>query len=116
MLEGVFARGDRRTGRVLLEAYRLGCLYDSWTDYFDYNKWKKAFENTGISMEFYNQRERSFDEILPWDFIDIGVTKEFLIKEWERARRGEVTPNCRQRCSGCGVLKWKGGVCIEGKN
>lgn len=116
VLEGVFARGDRRTGAVLLEAYRLGCLYDSWTDFFDYGKWLKAFENEGISMEFYNLRNRSFDEILPWDFIDTGVTKQFLIKEWERALRAEVTPNCRQQCSGCGVLKWKGGVCIEGKN
>lgn len=116
VLEGVFARGDRHTGKVLLEAYRSGCLYDSWTDYFDYDKWRKAFENTGVSMEFYNQRERAFDEILPWDFIDIGVSKEFLIKEWERAGRAEVTPNCRQQCSGCGALKWKGGVCVESKN
>jgi len=116
VLEGVFARGDRRTGAVLLEAYRLGCLYDSWSDYFDYDKWLTAFENTGIDMAFYNLRERSMDEKFPWDFIDIGVTKDFLKKEWERAMKGEVTPNCRQQCSGCGAARWKGGVCVEGKN
>lgn len=116
VLEGVLARGDRRVGRVIREAYRLGCLYDSWGDLFDNEKWMQAFENTGVDIGFYNLRERSVDETLPWDFIDIGVTKEFLKKEWERALRAEVTPNCRMRCSGCGVAKWKGGVCIESKN
>lgn len=116
VLEGVFARGDRRTGDVLLEAYRQGCLYDSWSDYFDYDKWLNAFEKTGIDMAFYNLRERSLDEIFPWDFIDIGVTKEFLKREWKRAMNGEVTPNCRQQCSGCGAGRWEGGVCVEGKN
>ena len=116
VLEGVFARGDRRTGKVIEEAYRLGCLYDSWTETFDNDKWMQAFENTGIDIGFYNLRERSLDEKFPWDFIDIGVTKEFLIQEWKRAMNGEVTPNCRQRCSGCGVAKWKGGVCVESKN
>ena len=116
VLEGVFARGDRRTGKVIEEAYRLGCLYDSWTETFDNDKWMQAFENTGIDIGFYNLRERSLDEKFPWDFIDTGVTKEFLIQEWKRAMNGEVTPNCRQRCSGCGVAKWKGGVCVESKN
>jgi radical SAM family uncharacterized protein len=116
VLEGVFARGDRKTGKVIEEAYRLGCLYDSWSDCFDNEKWMQAFENTGVDIAFYNYRERSLDEKLPWDFIDIGVTKSFLKRERERAMNGEVTPNCRMQCSGCGVAKWEGGVCVEGKN
>ena len=67
-------------------------------------------------MDFYNLRERAEDELFPWDFIDIGVTKEFLKREWNHAMNAEVTPNCRMKCSGCGVAKWKGGVCIESKN
>ncbi len=116
VLEGVFARGDRRTGKVIEEAYMLGCIYDSWTECFDNEKWMKAFENTGIDIGFYNLRERGADEIFPWDFIDTGVTKTFLRREWERAMKGEVTPNCRVQCSGCGASLWKGGVCVEGKN
>ena len=116
VLEGVFARGDRKLSKVIREAYRLGCLYDSWTEKFDNEKWMKAFENTGIEIGFYNLRERRADEIFPWDFIDIGVTKEFLYQEWQRAKKGEVTPNCRVKCSGCGVMKYKGGVCVESKN
>lgn len=116
VLEGVFARGDRRTGKVIEEAYKLGCIYDSWTECFDNEKWMKAFEHTGVDLAFYNLRERDEDEIFPWDFIDIGVTKGFLRKEWERAMKAEVTPNCRMQCSGCGAAVWKGGVCIEGKN
>ncbi len=116
VLEGVFARGDRRCSKVLLEAYRLGCIYDAWTEVFDYGKWLKAFENTGTSMAFYNERERKIDELLPWDFIDIGVTKEFLVREWERAMKGEVTKNCREQCSGCGAARFGGGVCNESKN
>ena len=116
VLEGVLARGDRRVGRVIREAYRLGCLYDSWGDLFDNDKWMQAFEDTGVDIGFYNLRERSLDETFPWDFIDIGVPKQFLKKEWERAVNAQVTPNCRMQCSGCGVAKWKGGVCIEGKN
>lgn len=76
----------------------------------------QAFENTGIDIGFYNLRERSLDEVFPWDFIDIGVTQVIPEAEWERAMKGEVTPNCRMQCSGCGVAKWKGGVCVEGKN
>lgn len=116
VLEGVFARGDRRCSKVLLEAYRLGCIYDAWTEVFDYGKWLKAFEHTGTSMAFYNERERKIDELLPWDFIDIGVTKEFLVREWERAMKGEVTKNCREQCSGCGAARFGGGVCNESKN
>lgn len=116
VLEGVFARGDRKTAAVIKEAYRLGCLYDSWSDQFDNEKWMQAFENTGIDIAFYNHRERPLDEVFPWDFIDIGVTKEFLKREWNQAMNAEVTPNCRMKCSGCGVAKWKGGVCVESKN
>ena len=116
VLEGVFARGDRRTGKVLLEAYRLGCLYDSWSDEFDNEKWMQAFENTGIDIAFYTTRERELDELLPWDFIDIGVSKSFMKKEWERAQEGVVTPNCKMQCSGCGAAQFGGGVCYEGKN
>ncbi len=116
VLEGVFARGDRKVGAVIEEAYRMGCLYDSWSDCFDNDKWMQAFENTGVSIDFYNYRDRSLDEILPWDYIDIGVTKAFLKKEWENALAATVTPNCRMKCSGCGVAKWKRGVCVESKN
>lgn len=116
VLEGAFARGDRRISDVILAAYQDGCIYDSWSDHFHYDKWMHAFERTGIDMDFYTLRERSLEELLPWDFIDIGVAKGFLKREWERAIAGEVTPNCRERCSGCGAAVWRGGVCIEGKN
>ena len=116
VLEGFLARGDRRCSDVILSAYRKGALYDAWSESFSYDIWKEAFRETGIDIEFYTLRERSTDEILPWDFIDAGVTKEFLIREWNQAKVETVTPNCRQRCSGCGVRKYKGGVCCEGKN
>lgn len=116
VLEGVFARGDRRIGQVIEEAYRLGCLYDSWTETFDNEKWMQAFENTGIDPEFYTLRERETSELLPWDFIEIGVTKKFLEREWQRAKDGAVTPNCREGCSGCGAATFGGGVCYESKN
>ena len=116
VLEGVFARGDRKISEVIREAYRLGCLYDSWTECFDNEKWMQAFAETNTDIDFYNLRKRSLDEVFPWDFIDIGVTKEFLKREWKKALGGEVTPNCRMQCSGCGAAAWKGGVCIESKN
>ena len=116
VLEGVFARGDRKVGKVIEEAYRLGCLYDSWSESFDNEKWMQAFANTGVDIEFYTMRKRSMDELFPWDFIDIGVTKNFLKKEWERAMNAQVIPNCRMQCSGCGAAKFGGGVCFEGKN
>ncbi len=116
VLEGVFARGDRRVGAVLEEAYRLGCLFDSWTETFHNEPWMKAFENTGINPDFYTLRERQLEELFPWDFIEIGVNKDFLCREWNRAMEGTVTPNCRQHCSGCGAAVFGGGVCYEGKN
>lgn len=116
VLEGFLARGDRRCSSVIQKAYELGALYDAWSESFQYEIWKKAFAETGVDMEFYTLRERSTDEILPWDFIDAGVSKEFLIREWKQAKGETVTPNCRQRCSGCGAKKYGGGVCFESKN
>lgn len=115
-LEGVFARGDRKLSKVIYDAYKSGCIFDAWTEFFDNDKWMAAFEKNAISMTFYTTRERDTDEILPWDFIDIGVTKHFLASEWEKAKQGIVTPNCREKCSGCGAAKFGGGVCFEGKN
>ena len=116
VLEGVMARGDRRISRVIEEAYRLGCLFASWTESVHHDLWMQAFENTGTDIAFYNLRKREKDELFPWDFIDIGVSRKFLYREWERAMAEEVTPNCRVQCSGCGAAKYGGGVCYEGKN
>ena len=112
-LEGIFARGDRRLGKVLMAAYRNGCIFDSWSEFFNYEGWMKAFEDCHVDYTFYVHRERPLDEILPWDFINAGVTKEFLKREYQRAREGVVTPNCRQGCSGCGCRVYEGGVCYE---
>lgn len=116
VLEGVLARGDRRVGAVIEEAYRQGALFDSWSEYFQNEIWMNAFADCGVSIDFYTTRERKLDEIFPWDFIDAGVSKEFLVREWQKAMQEEVTPNCRQKCSGCGALQFKGGVCHESKN
>lgn len=116
VLEGVFARGDRKLSKVIYDAYKSGCIFDAWTEFFDNDKWMDAFEKNGVSIDFYTTRERDIDEILPWDFIDIGVTKQFLASEWEKAKQGIVTPNCREKCSGCGAARFGGGVCFEGKN
>lgn len=116
VLEGVFARGDRRVGQVLLKAYEKGCMFDAWTECFDNQKWMEAFQETGVSIDFYNLRQRELDEILPWDFIRCGVTKEFLTREWERAQRGQLTLNCKEACNGCGAMAYQGGVCLEHQN
>ena len=113
ILEGLLARGDRRVGKVIYEAYRDGCLFDAWTDYFDMKKWEAAIERAGIDMDFYTTRERSTDELLPWDFIDTGMTKAFMKREYEKARKGQTTKNCREGCGGCGCNSWTTGVCIE---
>ena len=112
VLEGVFARGDRRLSKVIEIAVKKGCKFDGWDEFFLSDKWEEAFKEAGLSPEFY-RRERSYDEILPWDKIDIGVTKEFLMKENENAKKAIVTPNCREKCSGCGAACFKGGVCFE---
>ena len=116
VLEGLLARGDRKVGAAILAAYKNGALYDAWSETFDREKWQQAFEETGLNIDFYTTRNRSTDEILPWDFIDIGVSKKHMIKEWERAQKGEVTLNCREKCAGCGAAAFGGGVCFEGKN
>lgn len=115
ILEGVLARGDRRLSSVIFNVYGQGSIFDSWSDGFDNEKWKKAFKDNEIEPSFY-LRERDYDEILPWDFIDIGVSRKFLWNEYEKAKREEITPNCRQSCSGCGANKFNGGVCHEDKN
>ncbi len=116
MLEGFLARGDRRCAAVIQKAYEKGARFDAWSESFRYDLWKEAFQETGIDPDFYTLRERSTEEILPWDFIDTGVSKEFLKREWELAKKEAVTPNCRQKCSGCGIRKYGGGVCYEGTN
>ena len=112
-LEGLFARGDRRLAGVIEEAYRRGCLFDAWTDWFKEDVWEQVLSDKRVSRQFYNYRERGKDEIFPWDFIDIGVTKEFLYREYERAGQEVVTPNCREKCSGCGAHRFGTGVCVE---
>ena len=114
VLEGIFARGDRRLSKVLVKAYENGCIFDAWTETFRYEPWQAAFEETGVDPAFYYNRERDTKEILPWDFIDIGVTKEFLKREYINAKNAKVTPNCRQRCSGCGAAVYGAGECHEG--
>ena len=116
VLEGILARGDRRIAPALLKVYEKGGIFDAWTEFFDNNRWVEAFAECGIDTDFYTMRERPLDEIFPWDFIDDGVSKKFLIREWERARKEEVTPNCRMQCQGCGAAQFKGGVCFENKN
>ena len=113
VLEGVLARGDRRVGAVIEEAYRTGAIYDSWSEYFNNDIWMKAFETCNVYIGFYTTRERSLEEVFPWDFINAGVTKEFLIREWNTAVKEQVTPNCRQTCSGCGARYFGTGVCYE---
>ncbi len=109
VLEGVFARGDRRLGRVLVRAQKLGVRFDAWQECFQYDLWMQAFREEGIDPWFYNYRERSYDEILPWEVIDPGVTRAFLERENEKAKRGELTPNCRSGCGGCGMKQFEGG-------
>ncbi len=111
-LEACFSRGDRRIGRVLERAVEKGCLLDGWSEQFQFDKWMEAFADCGLDPEWYAYRRRGKDEILPWDFIDAGVTKSFLWREKERAERAEVTPDCRKGCQGCGLRRFEG-VCRE---
>ncbi len=114
-LEGVFARGDRRLGKVIYTAWKMGCVMDGWSEFFKYDTWLKAFEECGIDPDFYSKRERSFDEVLPWDHIDIGVTKEFLIKEAKLAKMAVTTKNCMEACNNCGAQSFKCGICTKEK-
>ena len=112
-LEAVLARGDRRLGAVLEEAWRRGCTLDSWSEHFSFETWMAVFADVGLDPAFYANRRRNYDEVLPWDHLDYGVTKSFLIKENQKAHESTTTLNCREACSGCGAACWKGGICIE---
>jgi radical SAM family uncharacterized protein len=113
VLEGILARGDRKIGAAIRKAYEKGCLFDSWGEYFQNELWQQAFAECGIDTDFYTIRKRELDEVFPWDFIDIGVTKAFMEREWKRAQEETITKNCRQGCSGCGAASFGGGVCSE---
>ena len=113
VLEGILARGDRKVAQAIRSAYEKGCLFDSWGEYFHNDLWMEAFAQTGVDPDFYTVRERSEEEVFPWDFIDIGVTKKFLLREWKKAHEEKITTNCRQGCSGCGAATFGGGVCYE---
>jgi len=116
-LEAVFARGDRRLSKALVRAWEKGCRFDGWYDMFDFGKWMEAFEETGIDPNFFGKRKRELDEILPWDFIDVGVTKKYLISEYENAMEAMTTPDCRLNCTNCGVNhKLIGGACPHVQN
>jgi len=113
LLEAVFARGDRRTGEVLIKAWQKGCKFDSWGEHFKFDKWLEAFEECGLDPYFYANRKRDYSEVFPWDHIDIGVSKKYLLRENEKAYREETTSNCRVECSGCGAAAFGGGICVE---
>ena len=113
VIEGVFARGDRRVAKAIYSAYKSGCIYDSWSEHFDYDKWIKAFKDNDIDVEFYANRKRDYDEILPWDFIDIGVKKDFLWREYNRSLDEKLTANCADACVNCGAKVFEGGICYD---
>ena len=113
MLEAVLAKGDRRLSQVIYKAWQKGCKFDSWSEHYKYDKWLEAFDECNISPEFYANRQRPYDEILPWDHLDYYVSKEFFVRENQTARAGKTTPNCRQRCSACGLVKETGVKCFE---
>ena len=116
VIEGLLAKGDRRICEVIRKVYEKGGFYDAWTEHFDYDRWLEACDEAGVDMNFFVYRRRGLDEILPWDFINIGVTKKFMLKEYENSLKGIVTPNCAEKCSGCGAGCFGGGICIENKN
>ncbi len=113
ILEGIFARGDRKLSKSIYDAYKKGCVYDAWSEYFKNDIWLQVFEENGVDIAFYTSRERNEDEIFPWDFIDIGVTKNFLLREYKKAKDEKETMNCKQGCSGCGAATFQTGVCIR---
>ena len=115
ILEAVLARGDRRLSTVILEAWKRGCIFDAWSEHFRFDLWEEAFAAAGLTPEFYANRDRSYDEVFPWDHIDYYVEKSFLIKENEKAKRAEVTPHCRAKCAVCGVTKITGKPCFDYK-
>ena len=113
LLEGILARGDRRLAPAIYEVYKNGGIFDAWGEYYSHERWMEAFDKFGIDISFYLTRERADDEIFPWDFIDAGVTKLFLLNEWKNAQKEIVTPNCREKCSGCGAARFGSGVCFK---
>ena len=113
VLEGVLARGDRRLSQVLLYVYNKGCFYDAWSEYFHNDVWMEAFEACSLDPDFYSHRERPLDEILPWDFLDCGVSRAFLEREWQKAKNETISPNCKQACQGCGAARFGCGICVE---
>ena len=113
VLEGLLARGDRRLSKLILSVYEKGGIYDAWSECFKKELWDEAIAENNIDVDFYVTRARNDDEIFPWDFIDIGVTKKFLLREWHNAQNEKVTPNCRMQCSGCGAASFGGGICYE---
>ncbi len=113
VLEGAISRGDRRIGQVIYDVWKMGGRFDAWSDYMDYDRWMAAFGKNELDATQFNQRERDIEEFLPWDHVDVGVTKSFLVREYKRASRAEVTPNCRAKCSGCGVATYKRGICVD---
>ncbi len=115
VLEGVLARGDRRLNEVILKVYQKGCFYDAWGEYYKNDVWLETFAECGLNVEFYT-REKDVEEILPWDFIDCGVTKEFLKREWQKAQNEEISENCKLKCQGCGAARFGGGICFEPRN
>ena len=112
VLEGAISRGDRRIGKVIYDVWKAGARYDAWQEYLDYGRWMEAFAKNGLHAEDFNRRERSLEEALPWDHVDVGVTKAFLKRELDRARQGIVTPNCAEKCAGCGVTSYGRGICV----
>ena len=115
VLEGILARGDRKLNQAILRAYEKGCMYDAWSEYYKNDIWMETFEECGIDISFYTTRTRGDDEIFPWDFLDCGVTKQFLLREWHRAQGESVTPNCKMQCQGCGAARFQTGICMEKK-
>lgn len=113
VLEAVLARGDRRVSSVIYDAWKSGCKFDSWDEYYNYNAWCDAFEKNGLDMNFYACRKREYDEVFPWDCFDYYVTKQFLIRENKTAHEAVTTPNCREKCAGCGVNRCIGGPCFD---
>ncbi|MDE6916892.1 MAG: TIGR03960 family B12-binding radical SAM protein, partial [Lachnospiraceae bacterium] len=113
VMEGVLARGDRRLCEPILRAYQKGCIFDAWGEYYRHDVWMETFAECGVDIGFYTTRERGLDEVFPWDFIDCGVSKAFLQREWKRALAGQVTPNCQEQCSACGAAKFACGICAQ---
>ena len=112
LLEAVLARGDRRVGQVLYRAWKKGCTFDSWDEYFDFSRWQAAFDEAGLDPAFYANRTRPYDEVFPWDHLDYYVSKDFFVRENQRAHQSLTTPNCRQKCAGCSVNLKAGGACF----